>query len=212
MSDTLEFVGNNTNLPGWEGTLSATLTIFKNLSFYAQADGRGDRIVYNNTDQFRDRQNGGIGGGLGVLGCAYFMPGFDPNCTDAAKEQYMRKFGCVAPCKTDATGATIYWQKENGGRLAVGDVRGDYNEDGVVDAADYVVWRKAFGQLGGVADGNGDAHVDDADYAIWRSHVGRQVQPPASGALAGVPEPSTIVIGALLAASIWSRRHRRRAR
>ncbi len=130
VSDTVEFIGNNTNLPGWESTMSATLTVFKNLSFYAQADGRGDRIVYDNTSQFRDRQNGGIGGALGVLGCAAFMPGFDPNCTDAAKEQYMHKFGCVAPCKTDATGATIYWQKENGARLAQGDVRGDYNEDG----------------------------------------------------------------------------------
>jgi TonB-linked SusC/RagA family outer membrane protein len=130
VSDTLEFIGNNTNLPGWEGTGTVTLTVFKNLTLYAQADGRGDRIVFDNTSQFRDRQNGGVGGALPVLGCAAFMPNHDTNCTDEAKEKFMRKFGCINPCKTDATGATIYWQKENGQRLAQGDVRGDYNEDG----------------------------------------------------------------------------------
>ncbi len=45
---------------------------------------------------------------------------------------------------------------------------GDYNEDGDVDAADYVVWRKTFGssveQFAG-ADGNGDGIVDAADYS-----------------------------------------------
>jgi hypothetical protein len=55
---------------------------------------------------------------------------------------------------------------------------GDYNGDGTVDAADYVVWRK----------------VDStpADYDIWRSHFG---QTAGSGASAGyadstVPEPT----------------------
>jgi TonB-dependent starch-binding outer membrane protein SusC len=152
VSDTLEFVGKNQNLPGYEGTLSATLTLFKNLTFYVQADGRGDRVIYNNTDQFRDRQNAGVAGALAVLGCAAYMPDHDPNCSDAAKEKYMRKFGCVTPdashlndpawppCQTDAAGQTIYWRTETwtdslgnargGRRLALVDVRGDYDEDG----------------------------------------------------------------------------------
>jgi autotransporter-associated beta strand protein len=86
---------------------------------------------------------------------------------------------------------------------------GDYNDDGIVDTADYVVWRKAFGQLGGAADGNGDGRVDDADYTVWRSNLGRIAQPPAGGTTAGVPEPSTVVIGALCAASTWAMRRRR---
>ncbi len=74
---------------------------------------------------------------------------------------------------------------------------GDYNGNGVVDAADYVVWRKAFGQLGGVADGNGDGRVDDADYTVWKTNLGRRAQTPAGGAMSGVPEPSTVAIGAM---------------
>ena len=134
VSDTLEFIGNSTELPGWETTGSAILTLFKNLSIYAQVDGRGDRVVYDNTAQFRDRQNGGVAGVVGVLGCAAFMPGNDPSvpCTDAAKEKAMRLLGCLG-CPT--AWVTEVWTDslgvQKGGRnLARNDVTGDYNQPG----------------------------------------------------------------------------------
>jgi hypothetical protein len=53
---------------------------------------------------------------------------------------------------------------------------GDYTRNGVVDAADYVVWRKQQGTTGALpfatADSNGDAMVDDADYGVWRANFG----------------------------------------
>ena len=51
---------------------------------------------------------------------------------------------------------------------------GDYNNDQVVDAADYVTWRKMAGTSGLnlIADGNGDKIVDSADYDIWRTSFG----------------------------------------
>ena len=60
-------------------------------------------------------------------------------------------------------------------------VTGDYNGNGVVDAADYVVWRKS--------------NATQDGYTTWRAHFG---QPPASGsdfrANAAVPEPVAIVL------------------
>ena len=54
---------------------------------------------------------------------------------------------------------------------------GDYNGDGVVDSADYIVWRKNVGDTTSlVADGNGDHIVDDADYDIWRQNLGKTWQ------------------------------------
>jgi hypothetical protein len=51
---------------------------------------------------------------------------------------------------------------------------GDYNHDGSVDAADYVVWRKTLGQTeaGLAADGDGSGAVDQADYDLWRENFG----------------------------------------
>ncbi|MCA9240876.1 MAG: hypothetical protein KDA37_11785, partial [Planctomycetales bacterium] len=51
---------------------------------------------------------------------------------------------------------------------------GDYNADGVVDAADYTVWRDSAGVIGiGLtADGDYDGHVTRLDYDIWASHYG----------------------------------------
>ena len=50
----------------------------------------------------------------------------------------------------------------------------DYNDNGVVDAADYVLWRNANGPTaaGLAADGNNDGIVNQADYDLWRSHFG----------------------------------------
>jgi hypothetical protein len=50
---------------------------------------------------------------------------------------------------------------------------GDYNYSGVVDAADYVVWRKTLGSTDDLrADGDNDADVDQDDYAVWRANFG----------------------------------------
>jgi hypothetical protein len=55
---------------------------------------------------------------------------------------------------------------------------GDFNRDGTVNLADYVVWRKNAGSTGVAfngADGNGDGHVNDLDYQIWRRNFGANV-------------------------------------
>jgi hypothetical protein len=90
-----------------------------------------------------------------------------------------------------------------------GNPAGDYNRDGMINAADFVVWRKAFGHVGSsLADGNGDGRVDDADYVLWKRNFGRQAQPPASGAATSVPEPSAAVFAVLAAVSMWATRRR----
>jgi hypothetical protein len=82
-------------------------------------------------------------------------------------------------------------------------VPGDYNYDGAVNAADYVLWRKAVGQTGSglTADGNQNGSVDAADYDMWRAHFS---QPAGSGSAAStittIPEPASLSI--LLAAGL----------
>jgi hypothetical protein len=53
---------------------------------------------------------------------------------------------------------------------------GDYNGNQVVDAADYVVWRKTLGaQVSRYegADGNGNNSIDVDDFNVWRVNFGR---------------------------------------
>jgi hypothetical protein len=70
---------------------------------------------------------------------------------------------------------------------------GDYNADGSVDAADYIVWRK----------NNGPA----ASYTTWRRNFGRSNS--GSGGIGGgasVPEPSTVLlVGVLLSSTLTNR-------
>ena len=69
---------------------------------------------------------------------------------------------------------------------------GDYNGNGVVDAADYTLWRDTLGsQVDLRADGNDDGTVDEADYVFWKDRFGNLT---GTGSRAAVPEPATLVL------------------
>ena len=74
---------------------------------------------------------------------------------------------------------------------------GDFNLDGTVDAADYVVWRKGLG-----------TSYTQSDYDLWRSHFGQMAGSGASAiANTAVPEPSTAALIIITMAIVrWRRR------
>jgi hypothetical protein len=90
--------------------------------------------------------------------------------------------------KTTGAGASTGFQV-----IEVG-LPGDFNLDGHVDAADYVVWRKGLGTI-----------YTQNDYNVWRANFGQT----AATASAAVPEPAphVILITALLALCATSQRN-----
>jgi T5SS/PEP-CTERM-associated repeat protein len=62
-------------------------------------------------------------------------------------------------------------------------IPGDYNQDGSVDAADYIVWRKGLGTT-----------YTQIDYNTWRSHFGQTLGSGSSGA---VPEAAASTLSLL---------------
>jgi hypothetical protein len=82
---------------------------------------------------------------------------------------------------------------------------GDYNRDGSVDSADYIVWRKAFeGGLNLAADGSGNGVIDLDDFSFWRANFGTVGGFAATARL--VPEPHTWILSLLaLCLSLKSR-------
>lgn len=74
---------------------------------------------------------------------------------------------------------------------------GDYNDDDVVDAGDYTVWRDTLGsqvdlRANGDDTGASASVIDLADYAAWKSNFG---QPTSALASASVPEPKSLLLG-----------------
>jgi serralysin len=79
---------------------------------------------------------------------------------------------------------------------------GDYNQNGVIDAADYSVWRDTLAS-GGTSLPN-DATpgtVDQDDFLYWRDHFGDS-SGGGSGALASAPVPEPGSLGLLAAGSL----------
>ena len=74
---------------------------------------------------------------------------------------------------------------------------GDFNGDGKVDTADYVVWRKS--------DPN-----DAPAYDTWRSNFGNSVG--GGVAVSVVPEPSVLLLAVAAFAGVANRRRKRKAR
>jgi hypothetical protein len=70
-------------------------------------------------------------------------------------------------------------------------VPGDYNNNGTVDAGDYVMWRKG-GPLQNEVDNPGV--VNQQDYVEWRSRFGNTGAGSGLGGNAAVPEPATLVL------------------
>ena len=91
---------------------------------------------------------------------------------------------------------------------------GDYDGNGIVEQADYNVWRANFGDTSSLAaDGNGNHIVDSADYVIWRNSIGLTWQSLGTGAgsqLPAVPEPSAVTLAGLASACGLLLRRRRR--
>jgi autotransporter-associated beta strand protein len=71
----------------------------------------------------------------------------------------------------------------------------DFNNDGIVNGSDFLIWQRGLGLTGQTTKANGDANgdtlVNAADLAIWKTKFGG---PGASGAANSVPEPTSCML------------------
>lgn len=82
---------------------------------------------------------------------------------------------------------------------------GDFNDDGIVDSADYVVWRKNIGNAPRSLPNDPYFRVIGAEqYETWRTNFGRTSAAEPSTA-SSVPEPASILLAALAAAACSGR-------
>lgn len=75
-----------------------------------------------------------------------------------------------------------------------GGLAGDYNQNGIVDAADYVVWRKGLSTT-----------YNSSDYNVWRANFGRT---SASALSTAIPEPASPVAALLVISFLTTLRYR----
>ncbi len=90
-------------------------------------------------------------------------------------------------------------------------VGGDYNDDGIVDAADYVVWRDRFGMSSLTNEEVSPTTVDTADYLYWRERFGATT-PGGAGATVAAAVPEPVSAGLFVFVSFVMQRIRRRVR
>jgi hypothetical protein len=86
-------------------------------------------------------------------------------------------------------------------------VPGDYNSNGIVDAADFVVWRNSVDSTTLVNRGPGIVGpVGESDYDFWRSRFGATAGSGTALASTAVPEPNMCWLAALAALCVAAKR------
>ncbi len=81
---------------------------------------------------------------------------------------------------------------------------GDYNNNGVVDTADYVIWRDNQGApAGSLPNDTAGGAIGMAQYNLWRTNYGAT---SLSAGGAAVPEPASLLLASLTIVAAWTAR------
>ncbi|WP_425398355.1 hypothetical protein [Aeoliella sp.] len=81
---------------------------------------------------------------------------------------------------------------------------GDYNNDGIVNLADYTVWRNNLGALEGTLLNAADnGVVGHSHYLTWKANFGASLSPASTAERLAVPEPDALVLLCGFAIFAW---------
>ena len=87
-----------------------------------------------------------------------------------------------------------------------GGLAGDFNQNGIVDTADYIVWRKANTTSTPLPNDTGlGVPIGAAHYNLWRANYGN---PPAAALAFAIPEPTSVLLAASALATLALARRR----
>jgi hypothetical protein len=85
-------------------------------------------------------------------------------------------------------------------------IDGDYNDNDIVDAADYTVWRDKLGSSAILPNDPTPGTVDSSDYTVWKNNFGMMAGSGSGSALGSggaVPEPTSLMLVMAGLAGIW---------
>ncbi len=201
---------------GYGGVILSTSDQQHAMGIYGVTVANGGSIDYFTLWDFTNL--GGVdstSGGTSKFSAAYGPDGaFGRNGPATLEAGYQYTFTTWLMSGTlDEVQTHMNWLKSNNlrGQITVADLSGDYNGNGTVDAADYVVWRNTLGQqaVGFAADGNGNSEIDAGDLAVWRANFGLSRSGAGSSvAYAVVPEPTTMFLLLFAVISLLARKGR----
>ncbi len=145
----------------------------------------GDAPLSTNTDHFAENTMSRVFGGTETQEAL-----MDPNITVGTRK--------LLTALDAAALSDLGWDVVE---PAIPTLAGDYNDDGIVNAADFTVYRDTWNSTTELeADGSGNGVVDLADYTVWVNAYGDTSS--SSSAASAVPEPTSLLLSTLAVAGL----------
>ncbi len=184
------------------GTLSGSVTMAANSVYEWEFDGTaGDKVEITGSLLLDAGWKVALvnAGGMPAFGSEYDMFTYTPGSFSGTVA------GIIESSPAGWPFARIFQDDADGLIYLAFSRLGDANNDGVVDAADYITVKKNFGRTGGATweqgNFNGDSNVDYADLQILMANFGAGALTPAT-----TPEPCSAVLLMFGAAAMLRRR------
>lgn len=179
--------------PGSELLTLENLTFGEGASLSLQLQGADPRSAASPIDGFGQLQVGGTTTLAGALNVS-LLPGFTPEEGDTFQflvGQYVTgTFGSTnLPTLTDGLNWSLQYEASSVTLAVVTGLPGDYNQNGTVDAADYVLYRNNAGTTNMLPNDPIGGTIGTAQYDQWRAHFG---QTAGSGSSSALPLPSSV--------------------
>lgn len=216
--------GVTSNLLYWDGVgatpqfstltqANTTMTIFGRNNQQASANGTADMIP----GKILEKTLTSTTGSLRLHAHQYWSLAVDAGSTTPAEGFYLTALQVRMDGYKTSQPFYVTWGTLNVSLMTLNDVvmpwveqqadelvrPGDFDFDGVVDGADFLLWQRQFGQTGpfpidGVkTDADGSLVVDAADLDVWAGNFGAGGASAAAAAIESVPEPAAAGLAAL---------------
>jgi hypothetical protein len=170
--------------------------------------GVGDFAMYYNGTEIRggDPNGPGVGTDIGAWDFQQFGNYYDGLGLGAVYDSGGRRIHGMLDELYIFTRALSPAEIQTLVNIAPPGLTGDYNNNGTVDAADYVAWRDA-GPTATLPNDATPGTVDQTDYDVWRANFGKPTVGSASGNIA-VPEPVSVTLLLVCLATLAGQRRR----
>ncbi|MGI9427235.1 MAG: hypothetical protein ACR2NM_01160, partial [Bythopirellula sp.] len=177
------------------GESTGVLSVVGNVPFDSTANLAIELASESDHDQLAVTDSVALAGTLDVSLIGGYAPVAGASHTILTAGSITGQFNAINGSPGGGFGYVVQYFPMHVDLIVITGLPGDYNNDGSVDAADYVVWRDLLGAVAGTLPNDIDGgSIGSLQYTTWKAHYGQMTPSSLEVDMDSVPECSTVTL------------------